>query len=140
MHSKPSKPKTVMVVDDSKFDLKIIPRIIQHTRLFEQTLTFQAAKEALTYLQENLKYPDKLPQLILLDIQMPEMNGFEFIEHYAKLPESFRQQCKVAILSSTDDASDIAVVAANPHLITLIKKPLHPENLFSLISEHFLNA
>lgn len=126
-----------MLIDDSSFDLKIISRIVEHSGLFENILAFQGGREALAYIKDNLDAEARRPQLILLDIQMPEMDGFEFIDEFALLPSSFREKCRVAILSSTDDITDISRVKSNPHLITLIRKPLHPDVLAKLVEKYY---
>lgn len=131
------KPDTVMLVDDSGFDRKIVQRTISFTKTFENILVFPGAIEALDFITDNINAPEKLPQLILLDIQMPEMDGFEFIKRFAALPESLRKTMRIALLSSTDDLGDAAKADANLHVIKLIKKPLHPTVLFDLLKEHF---
>lgn len=137
MPGKLPKPDTIMLVDDSGFDRKIVQRTVSFTKTFENILVFSGGGEALDFITDNINNPEKLPQLILLDIQMPEMDGFDFINRFAALPESFRSTIKIALLSSTDDIGDIARADANPHIIKLIKKPLHPSVLLELLQEHF---
>ncbi|MBK7098318.1 MAG: response regulator [Sphingobacteriales bacterium] len=96
-----------MLIDDSRFDLKINERIAKFAGVFDEIITCSSGKDALHYLLENIDNAEKWPCLILLDIQMPEMDGFEFMTHYATLPASQRGTCKVAILSSTEDSGDI---------------------------------
>lgn len=131
------KPDTIMLVDDSSFDRKIVQRTVSYTKMFETILVFSGGGEALDYITDHLNEVQKLPQLILLDIQMPEMNGFEFINIFATLPVTVRSKIRVALLSSTDDLSDIAKAESNCHIVKLIKKPLHPNALLELMKEIF---
>ncbi|MFV0607032.1 MAG: response regulator [Niabella sp.] len=135
--SKLPKPNTVMLIDDSHFDRLIISRTIEHTGLLHNIIIFPNATEALHYLQNNINNKNLLPQLILLDIQMPEVNGFDFMEQYILLPQYFTNTCIVAMLSSTEDPNDIAKAEANPQIVSLLKKPMHPNMLVHLLNTYF---
>jgi CheY-like chemotaxis protein len=127
---------TVMLIDDNFIDLKINEKIIKITKSFEKIIVCMSGAEALNHLKNNLSNPDELPSFILLDIQMPEMNGFEFLEQYKKLPKLFTDSCKIAMLSSTLDFSDIQRAEANPFVIKLLKKPLIPVTLLDVLKEN----
>jgi CheY-like chemotaxis protein len=122
--------KKVMLIDDNLIDLKINSKLINLTNLFEEIIICQSGEEALDYLNANVQDPEKLPNFILLDIQMPEMDGFEFLDRY----KDFKEKCPVAMLSSTLDFGDIQRAGANPYVVKLLKKPLSPSELASLIS------
>lgn len=126
--------KKVMLIDDNEIDLKINSKIITLAKLFEEIIICQSGDEALDFLNKHINQPQLLPNFILLDIQMPEMDGFEFLEFYKQLPRSFTNRCPVAMLSSTLDFGDIKRAEANVFVIKLLKKPLSPTELASLIS------
>jgi len=134
---KPLNPsKIVMLIDDNDIDLKINGKIVDFTKLFNDTVVCRSGEEALSYLKQHLTKPDLLPEFILLDIQMPEMSGFEFLEQYKKLPASFTEVCIIAMLSSTLDFSDIQRAEANPYVAKLLKKPLIPAVLLEVVKEN----
>jgi CheY-like chemotaxis protein len=128
--------KIVMLIDDNDIDLKINEKVVGITKLFSQVIVCRSGEEALNYLKSNLTTPESLPDFILLDIQMPEMNGFEFLEQYKKLPGSLIDVCVIAMLSSTLDFSDIQRAEANPYVVKLLKKPLMPKILMEVVQEH----
>lgn len=128
------KLKRILMVDDSEIDLKINTKIVSLNRLSEEVTTCISAEEGLNYLRSNLPNANLLPDLILLDIQMPDMDGFGFLEEYQQLPAEFRESCTVIILSSTLDFGDIIRAEANQHVKKLLRKPLNAQELKDTIS------
>ncbi len=126
----------IMLIDDNDIDLKINEKIVNFTKLFSDIIICKSGEEALCYLKSNLNDPKLLPKFILLDIQMPEMNGFEFLDHYKRLPASLTDICMIAMLSSTLDFSDIQRAEANPFVVKLLKKPLIPQSLIEVVQEN----
>jgi CheY-like chemotaxis protein len=134
----PNRNGRVMLIDDNDIDLKINSKIITLSNLFEEIILCQSGQEGITYINQNLGHEHLLPNFILLDIQMPEMDGFEFLEIYKNFPTSFLENCKLAILSSTLDFGDIKKAEANPFVLKLLKKPLYPKELEELLHRHSL--
>ena len=126
----------VLLIDDNDIDLKINSKIIKFSSFFNHIVICQSGEEGIAYISKNLNQPELLPDFILLDIQMPEMDGFEFLELYKRFPQTFIDNCKLAILSSTLDFGDIKKAEANPLVIKLLKKPLYTSELQELISTH----
>lgn len=131
------KPNLLIIVDDSTFDLKINSRIATHAGIFKQILCFSSAEATLDFLIENRDNKNIFPHIILLDIQMPEMDGFELMERFEKFPDSFKKQSKVVMLSSTDDLSDIARAETNKNILKLLKKPLQIQELKQVVSKYY---
>lgn len=127
-----SRFKKVMLIDDNEIDLKINSKLISLAKIFDEIVICQSGDEALNYLNKQLDSGDFIPTFILLDIQMPEMDGFEFLTHYKDLPKSIRDHCSVAMLSSTLDFGDIKRAEANPYVIKLLKKPLSIHEILML--------
>ena len=110
------------LIDDSAFDLFIYEKLLIKSGITENVRTFNSAREALKHLAGH---GHGLPEIIiLLDLQMPDMNGFEFIDEFDLLPEAVKTQVKIFMLSSTIDTRDIEKAKASPHIIDLLPKPL----------------
>jgi len=131
------RPLRVMLIDDNIIDLKINSKIILISRLFDEIIQCQSGEEAIAYFSSHAKEPETLPNFILLDIQMPEMDGFEFLENYKNFPPEWRRKCQVAMLSSTLDFGDIRKAEANPYVTKLLKKPLIPTELEAIFKAQF---
>jgi len=133
-----NKPFRVMLIDDNSIDLKINAKIIRITELFDEIISCQSGEEAMAYFITHINETDKLPHLILLDIQMPEMDGFEFLDNYKLLPDKLKSRPLIAMLSSTLDFGDIRKAEANQYVITLLKKPLYPTQLETIVKDNFI--
>lgn len=125
-----------MLIDDNEIDLKINSKIINISGLFDEIIICHSGDEGLTYLGRHAEDEQNLPDFILLDIQMPEMDGFEFLEVFKKFPDKLKEKCQVAILSSTLDFGDIKKAEANPYVIKLLKKPLFPKELEEVLNKY----
>lgn len=133
----------VLCVDDDSLSLTISELMLNSVSFTEQIDKAMDGKDALAYLDRILSdaaKEHKPPQLILLDINMPVMNGWEFLEKYfpeyaEKFPET-----KVIILSSTIDPEDFAMAKRYPVVVDFFSKPLELDRLEALkASEHFKN-
>lgn len=121
-----------LLIDDSAFDLLIYEKLLLKSGISNSVKTFNSAREALKYLLET---GNSLPEtVILLDLQMPDMNGFEFIDEYDSLPDSLKEKIRIFMLSSTIDTRDIEKAKASLHIIDLLPKPLEIGNLKLKIS------
>ncbi|SMD03311.1 response regulator [Pedobacter africanus] len=129
--------RTVLLIDDNDVDLKINSKIIKISNLFDEIVVCQSGDEGLAYLNRAMSDGKKLPDFILLDIQMPDMDGFEFLEFYKKLPKKLTEKCLIAMLSSTLDFGDIKKAEASLHVVKLLKKPLFPKELEDLLKKYF---
>lgn len=126
--------KTVMIIDDNAVDLYIASRMIESNQFATTILEHNSALDALDYLQKYQDNPEQLPQVIFVDIYMPQMSGFEFMESYGNLPLALREHCKVFILSSSIDDRDIARARANNHTCSFVVKPISKEFLAEVSS------
>lgn len=120
-----SKFEKVMLIDDNTTDLYISSRMIIKNNFGKEVLEYSSAREALKYLQENQENTDKLPSVLFVDIYMPLMSGFEFLEEYNKLPHI----AKVFVMSSTIDDSDIIRARNFQNVVSFQVKPITKEFL-----------
>lgn len=115
-------PIDIILIDDNAFDLFIYEKLLIKSGISKTVTTFNSARDALKYLE--LQGSELTKVVILLDLQMPDMNGFEFIEEFAGLSERIKEKIRVFMLSSTIDTGDIAKAKASPDILDLLSKPL----------------
>jgi CheY-like chemotaxis protein len=129
------KFERVMIIDDNVIDLYITKRLVIKNNFGNKVLEFAAADEALQYLKDHQEEQSMLPQIIFLDIYMPVMSGFEFMEAYDKLPASLKTNCMIYIISSTIDENDITRSNKDKNITAFQVKPITKEFLSSINSD-----
>ncbi len=121
-----------MVIDDSKLDCFIAEKIIRNTGKCESIRSFLQAKDALEYIS-NAQPEEHTHTILLVDIQMPIMNGFEFVEAFEKLPDSVTENYTIYIISSSINETDLNKVHNYKTVKQFLNKPLTSNNLSVLL-------
>jgi len=96
-----------MLVDDNMDDNFIHKRVINKERPDITVVVMQTAIDALEHLKNKSAHEHKHPDLIFLDINMPGMNGWEFIEEYKKLDDELRSKVIIIMLTTSENPDDI---------------------------------
>jgi CheY-like chemotaxis protein len=109
--------------------------LITKNHFAKKVLEFCDSKEALKYLQDNQDNIAALPQVIFVDIYMPLLSGFEFMEAYDKLSPALKKNCKTYIISSTIDDGDILRARRDNNVISFQVKPITKEFLDRIIAD-----
>jgi len=115
---------SIMLIDDNPIDLFVHERLLMHNGLGNRVMKFSTAIDALEYLKQHIVKGDDLPDLILLDIMMPELTGFDFLEQYNKFKNDLAKTPRIFMLSSSENEEDIKKVHADPLVEHLLQKPL----------------
>ena len=89
------KYNKIMIIDDNEVDNYITSALIKKNNLTNTLLEFDSGLKAIEYLEKNKDNNQELPDLILLDIYMPLMDGFEFLNLFEKIDSEFTKKCKV---------------------------------------------
>src|SRR5690606_21379326 len=104
------KYRTVMHIDDNEIDNLINQEMIEAAAITENIYTHTGAKSAIEFLRnmEQLDVAEKvLPDVIFLDIDMPLMDGFQFLDEFEKLSDTTKKKCKSVMLTSSINSQDI---------------------------------
>jgi CheY-like chemotaxis protein len=130
MTASPRYPLT-MIVDDNELDSFVLKNILLSNGFTSEALLMPDARSALDYLRTNNTAAEKLPRVIFLDIMMPGMDGFEFLEHFEKLPKEVCDKCRIILISTSESFKDLNRANKNRFVYRFLNKP---------ITEAMLNA
>ena len=129
-----------MLVDDDEINNFITLKLIKKAFPDSVLSTFLNGRLAINKLKEILDHqPDNIPDYILLDINMPVMNGWEFLEEYKALDFDPDKRITIYILSSSVFSNDIDKAKSYQSVANFISKPLNLESIkevFSLMNVH----
>lgn len=121
--------KVVMIVDDNEIDRYIAHKAVLKANFAERAICVESALEGLNYIKDNLNSPDNLPHIIFLDINMPEMNGFDFLKEYELFPDNVKRNCIIMMLTTSLDSTDRKLAMDNKYVSMFLNKPLNQEKL-----------
>ncbi len=130
------KPKKFISIDDDGFNNSLCKLIIRRTLSITDVESFTNAEKALEYIVTSFKTNGiQQPTIVFLDINMPIMNGWEFLEYFDKLDTAIKKNIIVCILSSSVDSRDRKRAEANPNVYKYLVKPFSSEMLTDLMSK-----
>jgi len=124
------KFKHILLVDDDKVSNFITERFLQDSDLVDNLEIVLNGQEALSYFDHCT---NAFPDLVLLDINMPLMNGIEFLEFFDK--SSFHGNSKIAILTTSNMEEDKSSTMKFSNVIAYVEKPLSLENLSEVLKK-----
>ena len=129
------KYRTVMLIDDNEIDNLINQKMIEAASITENIYTHTGAKSAIEFLKnmERLDVAEKvLPDLIFLDIDMPLMAGFQFLDEFEKLSNVAKNKCKIVMLTSSINPQDFNRSKKYTNVKLYLNKPLSHESIMKL--------
>ncbi|GAA3632735.1 response regulator [Flavivirga jejuensis] len=123
------------IIDDDDIYINLVKRVIETKKLCENLIIFKNGKQSIDYFEElllNLK-EDKIPDIIFIDLNMPVMDGWEFIEHFTKIKNKFNKLITLYIVSSSINPVDIDRAKSLNSIEGYLVKPIiinELENIF----------
>jgi CheY-like chemotaxis protein len=124
------KNKLTYIIDDDKLTVKLMTILIAKNKFCEDVNTFYNATHVIEKLKENCNDTEKLPDAILLDLNMPVMDGWQFLDEYIRLP--IKKEIAIFIMTSSIDPADIEMAKKYTVVKEYIMKPVTAEKLHSL--------
>jgi two-component system, NarL family, nitrate/nitrite response regulator NarL len=117
----------ILLIDDSEIDLFIQRRFLEVFNLSEHLHTYSSAREALDWLQSLAEV--NTPDLIFLDLNMPDLDGFGFLLRFSEMASSLRSKVRIVILTSSNSRNDLDRALAFKNVVHFITKPLKQSDI-----------
>ena len=124
---------SILLIDDSDSDNFLHTRIVKKTGITDKIIVKNNGVTALEYLKEQIAVDSTDPELIFLDINMPGMNGWEFLDEYDKLDEKSKEGIIICMLTTSYATPDIEKAKSNDCIHSFISKPLTTEKLLTVL-------
>jgi CheY-like chemotaxis protein len=123
--------KKVMLIDDNEIENFVNKKLIETTEFSAETECCLSAESALEQIKNCS--PDELPEIIFLDIKMPGMDGFGFLDEFALLPDDIHQRVKIIMLSTSESFKDLNRANKNRFVYRFLNKPLLQQALDAIV-------
>jgi two-component system chemotaxis response regulator CheY len=127
----------ICIVDDDPLFQYVTKRMIDKVLDDHNLLQFTDGHQAIAYIKENIDNADQLPQLIFLDINMPGLNGWQFLDEF-RLLQTNQYFPVIYMASSSTDSTDINRAKTYEELFGYIVKPISREELKDIISATYI--
>ncbi len=127
---------SVLLIDDDAISNFLNTRLLREMNVAREIKVTLNGEEALRFLQQEKAANRQFPQLILLDINMPVMNGFEFLEAFREVADE-NNHSVIIILTTSTNTRDFEQLQRFPEVEVYLSKPLTEENLLYIIDKHF---
>ncbi|MBC7759722.1 MAG: response regulator [Phormidesmis sp. FL-bin-119] len=122
-----------IIIDDSQLDCFIGEKIIQNTGTFSSIKSYTQAAEAFEIIKNSDPSPADAITIVVLDIQMPVMNGFQFVENFELLPENIRANYAIFMFSSSINENDKNRLENHPCIRKFYGKPISKEIVAKIV-------
>ena len=129
-----AKYHSIMLIDDNEIDNLINQKMIEAAGICTHIFVHSGARSAIEFLKNIEKLAKGaidlyLPDVIFLDIDMPLMDGFQFLEEFEKMSDLIKEHCDVIMLTSSLNPQDLMKAKKNKHIVKYLNKPLTLDNL-----------
>lgn len=127
----------ILLIDDDEATNFIHEMVIKESLIAKKVIALESGQEALDYLLKLNQQNEKMPDLIFLDINMPGMNGWEFLEKYRRLDEKKHNSVVMVMLTTSLNPDDAKKSESFESVKNFLHKPLSKAMLNGVIEKHF---
>lgn len=127
--------KRICIIDDDKILIFLTKKLINAQDSSIEISEYGDGHEALEFFKANMQKDSDFPDVIFLDISMPVMDGWEFLDEYSKIDMEIRKNIQLYMFSSSISAHDMERATANPNVNDYLTKPLTKEKLIEILGQ-----
>ncbi|WP_299221570.1 response regulator [uncultured Aquimarina sp.] len=131
----PHNTKSVCIIDDDNMYVNLVSKIIELKKLSEKVIVFNNGKEALDFFIKSIQEAEEnsVPQVIFLDLNMPIMDGWEFLEEFTKIKDKISKKIDLYVVSSSIDTRDIDRAKSIKVVSDYLTKPIHLDDFEKIL-------
>ena len=122
------------VIDDDEMYVLTVKKLLERIKFTERTVYFENGKVALNYFDEYINKADLIPELVLLDLNMPVTNGWQFIKEFRKLKTKIDKKITIYMISNTINEEEIRRAKEIEEVTEFVCKPVTMQTLTNLLS------
>lgn len=126
--------KQLTLVDDDEVFVYLTKKTIKKTNRVDFVSVFNNGLDALNFLKEKREYVEELPDILFLDLSMPIMDGWQFLNEFIKINPKMGKEISIYICSSSISPEDLASAKAIKEVSDFLIKPIYKEKLIDLIN------
>lgn len=115
----------VIIIDDDPISILVTGTMMKKNGFSKALDTFEKPQKALDYFQNEYPWHEGSPDYIFLDVQMPTIDAWEFMDRYVKIHDCIRDRKHIVLLSATFNPDDESQARTHPMVLELITKPVN---------------
>ncbi|GGD19856.1 response regulator [Hyunsoonleella pacifica] len=133
----PSKVKLACIIDDDSIYINLLKKIIQTKKLCSDLIIFNNGQQSINYFEDKLRDSEynNIPEIIFLDLNMPIMDGWEFLKKFKLIKNKLKKEVSLYVVSSSINPADISKAKSFPEVYDYLSKPVHIKDLEAIFSK-----
>ncbi|WP_162343314.1 response regulator [Cyclobacterium salsum] len=125
--------KNLTLIDDDEVFVYLTRKTLNKTNLVDHIRVFENGLDALNFIKNNLGNQDNLPEVIFLDLSMPIMDGWQFLDEFSRLKLDLSKKITIYICSSSISPDDVARAKSISEVSDFIFKPITSQKLYDIV-------